>query len=267
MDKPRVSVIMAVYNAQAYLEEAIESVLNQSFTDFEFLILDDCSTDNSINILNVYASRDSRIKVFSNKENLGLTKNLNKLINFADGEFLARMDADDISLNERFKEQVEFFDSHSDIDILGTFSEDISEDGIVIGKRTVPVSHKDIIKLLPKLNPLSHPTVMFRSSIISKVGGYDERFRTSQDYHLWFKAVGKGLKINNIPKILFQYRMNDDYVARKNLKFRWNMFKAIIDGYKLIKHPWYKYHLALLTLALGFIPPFLFTQVKKLDPR
>lgn len=265
--KPRISVIMAVYNAQTYLEEAIESILGQSFTDFEFLILDDCSTDNSSKIIDLYAAKDVRIKVITNEENLGLTKNLNKLIHLADGEFLARMDADDISLNSRFKEQIEFFDSHPDIDILGTFSQDISEDGIVIGERTVPVSHKEIIKLLPKLNPLSHPTVMFRASIISKVGGYDERFRTSQDYHLWFKAVGKGLKINNIPKILFQYRMNDNYAARKNFKFRWNMFKAILDGYKIIKHPWYKYHLALLTLALGFIPTFLFTQIKKLDPR
>ncbi len=108
---------------------------------------------------------------------------------------------------------------------------------------------------------------MMRTSSIIKIGGYDERFTTSQDYHLWFKAIGNGLKINNIPKILFQYRMNDDYASRKNFKFRWNMFKVILDGYKLIEHPWYKYHFSLLTLGLAFIPTFLFVQVKKLDPR
>ncbi|GAA4882797.1 hypothetical protein GCM10023311_01140 [Flaviramulus aquimarinus] len=265
--KPKISVIMAVYNAESYLEEAIDSILEQSFTDFEFLILNDCSTDNSSKILDEYASKDERVKIFTNKENLGLTKNLNKLIKLANGEFLARMDADDISLSKRFEEQINFFENHPDIHIVGTFSQDISENGEVIGERTVPVSHEEIVKLLPTLNPLSHPTVMMRSSVIDKVEGYDERFRTSQDYHLWFKAVGKGLKIDNIPKILFQYRMNDDFVARKGFKFRWNMFKAILSGYKLINHPWYKYHYALLTLALAFIPPFLFAQVKKLDPR
>ena len=266
-EKPRISVIMSVYNAQLYLEEAIESILNQSFSDFEFLILDDCSVDNSINILSKFTSRDARVKVFKNKENLGLTKSLNKLILLSKGEFLARMDADDISLVDRFKEQINFFDTNPDIDIVGAFSQDISEIGEVIGERTVPVSHKDIIALLPKLNPLSHPTVMMRTSEIRKIGGYDERFRTSQDYHLWFKAIGNGYKINNIPKILFQYRMNDNYASRKNFQFRWNMFKVILDGYKLIGHPWYKYHFSLLTLALAFIPTFLFVQVKKLDPR
>ena len=266
-EKPRISVIMSVYNAEVYLEEAIESILNQSFSDFEFLILDDCSVDNSAHILSIFASRDARIKVFTNKENLGLTKSLNKLIFLANGEFLARMDADDISLVERFKEQISFFNTHPAVDIVGTFSQDISEIGEVMGERTVPVSHKEIIKLLPKLNPLSHPTVMMRASVISKIGGYDERFRTSQDYHLWFKAIGNGFKINNIPKTLFQYRMNDNYASRKNFEFRWNMFKVILDGYKLIGHPWYKYHFSLLTLALAFIPTFLFKQVKKLDPR
>ena len=266
-EKPRVSVIMSVYNAQLYLVEAIESILNQSFSNFEFLIVDDCSVDNSANILKVFAAKVTRIKVFTNKDNLGLTKNLNKLIHLAKGEFLARMDADDISLTERFTEQILFFDTHPTIDIVGTFSQDISEIGKIIGERTVPVSHKEIIKLLPKLNPLSHPTVMMRTSVIREIEGYDERFKTSQDYHLWFKAVGNGCKIANIPKTLFQYRMNDNYASRKNFQFRWNMFKVILDGYKLIGHPWYKYHFSLLTLALAFIPTFLFEQVKKLDPR
>tara|TARA_R110002126_G_scaffold181187_2_gene329916 strand:- start:4353 stop:5177 length:825 start_codon:yes stop_codon:yes gene_type:complete len=265
--KPRVSVIMAVYNADIYLEESIKSILNQSFADFEFLIVDDCSKDDSPNTLKAFSLIDSRIKVYTNKENLGLTKNLNKLIQISKGEYIARMDADDVSLPERFKEQVEYFESHSDIDIIGTFSRNISNSGVVIGHRKVPVTHSEILKLLPKLNPMSHPTVMFKASSIRQVGGYDERYRTSQDFHLWFKAIGNGLKINNIPKVLFEYRMNDSYVSRKSFKYRLNEFKIKLDGYKLINHPWYKYHQALISLVLAIIPPFLFSQLKKLDPR
>ncbi len=267
MVKPRISVIMSVYNSQPFLEEAIESVLNQSFPDFEFLILDDCSTDDSKIILNEFTAKDKRIRTFFNTSNSGLTKNLNKLIRECNGEFIARMDADDISLRKRFEEQIKFFENHPNIDIVGTFSQDISNDGTVIGDRKVPIRHEQIVKLLPTLCPVSHPTVMYRAAAVRKIGGYDERYRTSQDYHLWFKAVGNGLKIHNIPKVLFQYRMNDNYAARKNFKFRWNMFKAILDGYKFIGHPWYKYHYALLTLAMGFVPTFLFEQVKKMDPR
>lgn len=265
--QPRISVIMSVYNAQSYLDEAIESILNQSFTDFEFLIIDDCSNDDSKKILDLFALKDPRIKVFSNIKNLRLTKNLNKLIEMSNGEYIARMDADDISLRERFNEQIKHFENHSDVDIVGTFSENINKDGTVTGVRKIPITHKEIVKLLPKLNPLSHPTVMFRTYALKQIGGYDERYKTSQDFHLWYKAIGNGLRINNIPSILFQYRMDDNYISRKSFKYRLNEFKIKLDGYKLIKLPWYKYHYALLSLALAFVPPFLFTQLKKIDPR
>ena len=265
--KPKISVIMSVYNAKMFLEEAIKSILNQSFTDFEFLIVDDCSNDGSKKILDLYAQKDSRIKIFTNKENLRLTKNLNKLIEMSNGEYIARMDADDISLSERFNEQIKYFEDHLEVDILGTFSENISNNGTVTGKRKVPITHKEIVKLLPILNPLSHPTVMFRTSALKLIGGYDERYRTSQDFYLWYKAVEKGLKINNIPSVLFQYRMDDDYISRKSFQYRLNEFKIKLDGYKLIKLPWYKYHYALISLVLAFVPPFLFSQLKKIDPR
>ena len=265
--QPRISVIMSVYNAQSFLDKAVKSILNQSYSDFEFLIIDDCSDDDSKKILDLFALKDKRIKIFSNKKNLRLTKNLNKLIEMSTGEFIARMDADDISLSERFNEQIKHFENHPDVDIIGTFSENISNDGTITGERKVPITHEEIVKLLPKLNPLSHPTVMFRTSKLKEIGGYDERFKTSQDFHLWYKAIGNGLKINNIPRILFQYRMDDDYISRKGYKYRLNEFKIKIDGYKLIKLPWYKYHYALLSLALAIVPPFLFSQLKQIDPR
>jgi glycosyltransferase involved in cell wall biosynthesis len=264
---PKVSIIMSVYNAQTYLEEAISSILNQNYSDFEFLIVDDCSTDDSLNIIDLFMKTDQRIQLIQNKSNQGLTKNLNILIRKANGKYIARMDADDISHPDRLKKQVEFLDNDPNTDILGTFSQNISEKGEIIGIRKVPVTNDEIIKLLPKLNPISHPTVMFRSSSLKEIGGYDERFRTSQDFHLWFKAAGHGLRFYNMPKVLFQYRMNDNYIARKSFRYRWNEFKIKLDGYQLIKYPWYKYHTALISLILAFSPSFLFILLKKMDPR
>jgi glycosyltransferase involved in cell wall biosynthesis len=258
---------MSVYNSEAYLSEAIESILNQTYTNFEFLIIDDNSWDGSYEILKNFAGKDSRILLFKNEENKGLTKNLNFLLKKAKGKYIARMDADDISLPVRFEKQVNFLENHPEVDIVGNFSLNINEKDENIGVRKVPVTHYEITKLLPKLNPMSHPTVMYRKNSIVKVGGYDERFHTSQDYNLWFKAQALGLKFFNIPEVLFLYRMNDDYTSRKSFKYRWNEFKIKINGYKLIKYPYFKYYNALISLGLAFIPPFLFKFVKKLDPR
>ena len=267
LTNPKISVIMSVFNAQTYLKEALDSILNQTFSDFEFLLIDDCSTDKSSEILEAYAKKDDRIGLIKNGSNQGLTKNLNTLINIACGEYIARMDADDISQAERFKKQVEFLDNNPNIDIVGTFSEDISEDGKILGTRKVPVTNDEIIKLLPTLNPLSHPTVMYRRESIEKLDGYDEKYRTSQDYLLWFEAAGHGMMFYNIPEFLFKYRMNDKYTARKSFQYRMNEFRIKIRGYKYIHHPWYKYHMAFLSLILAFIPPFLFKFFKRFDPR
>ena len=108
---------------------------------------------------------------------------------------------------------------------------------------------------------------MYRRESIEKLDGYDAQYRTSQDYHLWFKAAGHGMKFYNIPEYLFKYRMNDKYIARKSFKYRMNEFKIKTRGYKYIRHPWYKYHMALLSLILAFIPPFIFIFLKRFDPR
>lgn len=258
---------MSVYNSAEFIDQSISSILNQTYKDFEFLIIDDCSTDNSFLIIEKYSKRDNRIKIFQNSKNLGLTKNLNKLIYHARGNYIARMDADDISLPDRLKKQVNFLNENPNIDIVGCFSENISEKGQLLGTRNVPIEHQNIIRLLPKLNPMSHPTVMIRTSSLKKIGGYDQKYRTSQDFHLWYKAAGLGMKFHNIPEYLFQYRMNDDYTNRKSFQYRWNEFKIKLDGYKLINLPWYKYYNALISLALAFVPSFLFQLLKKFDPR
>jgi len=266
-NKPKISVIMSVYNTETYLEEAINSILYQSFIDFEFLIADDFSTDNSGMILELCARKDDRIKIFTNKKNFGLTKNLNKLLQLANGEYIARMDADDISELNRFEKQIDFLENHKNIDIVGSFSKNINKKGEITGSRTMPIMHTDIIRLLPKLCPISHPTVMFRKESLEKIGFYNVKYKRSQDYDMWFRAAAAGLEFYNIPEFLFKYRMDDNYMSRKSFKDSWRDFKIILEGYKHINLPFYKYHFSLLTLASVFTPAFLFPLLRKIDPR
>lgn len=258
---------MAVYNGNKYLQESIESILNQSFTDFEFLIIDDCSEDDSYKILKDLALKDSRIKLYRNEVNLGLTKNLNKLIHKSSGEYIARMDADDISEVARFERQIDFFDTHKDVDIVGTYSSDIDENGKVFRKRTAPLLHKDIINVLPKLCPMTHPSVMFKKQSFAEIGFYNDKFRTSQDLEMYYRAAGAGLKFANIPEYLFRYRMDSEFLKRKTLKFRINDYKLRIEGFKHMKLPWYKYGYAIIPLILGILPSSLYNSLKKIDPR
>lgn len=258
---------MSVYNAEKYLEEAIDSIVNQTYQDFEFIIINDCSTDNSGAILNQYKQRYEQIVLISNSSNLGLTKNLNKALSIAKGDFIARMDADDISELNRFEVQHAFLHNNPNIDVLGSFSRNIDEKGTITGKRTAPISHRDILKVLPKLCPLAHPTVMFRKESLAKIGFYNEKYITSQDYDMWFRAAKEGLQFYNIPELLLKYRMNDKYVGRKTFKFRWNDFKLRLEGYKRMRLPLHQYAYALIPLVLGVIPGFMYAHLKKLDPR
>jgi glycosyltransferase involved in cell wall biosynthesis len=264
---PKISVIMSVYNTETYLEDAINSILCQSFIDFEFLIVDDFSTDNSVMILELCAKKDDRIKIFRNNENFGLTKNLNKLLHLANGEYIARMDADDISELNRFEKQIDFLENHKNIDIVGSFSKNINNKGEIIGSRTMPIMHSDIIRLLPKLCPISHPTVIFRKDSLAKIGFYNIKHKRSQDYDMWFRAAAADLEFHNIPEFLFNYRMDENYLSRKSFKDSWRDFKIILEGYKHINLPFYKYHFSLLTLASAFTPAFLLPLLRRIDPR
>lgn len=262
-----VSVVMSVYNAEKYLEEAIESIVNQTYQDFEFIIVNDCSNDSSLAILLDYEKRYNSIRLLNNTKNIGLTKSLNKAISVAKGEFIARMDADDISEHHRFERQITYFEEHEDIDILGTFSNDINGQGEIFRKRTTPVHHDDIVRMLPKLCPMAHPTVMFRKDSLASIGFYNERFRTSQDLEMWFRAAGVGLRFANIPEFLFRYRMDSDFLDRKTFQFRWNDYQLRLEGFKYIKLPWYKYGYALIPILLGILPSSVYNSLKKIDPR
>lgn len=262
-----ISVIMSVYNAEKYLKKAVESILNQTYKDFEFIIINDCSRDNSSAILEEYARYNKNIILLNNLDNLGLTRNLNLALSIARGKYIARMDADDISCLNRFERQVEFLRKDASYDIVGSFSNDIDGHGNIIGTRTSPVTHEKIIRMLPRLSPITHPAVMFKRNSLQKLGYYNVKYTTSQDLDLWLRAAGAGLKFYNIPEYLFQYRMDEDFVKRKTFKFRWNDCKIRLKGYKYIKLPWYKYSYAFIPLVLGIVPKRIYVLLRRLDPR
>lgn len=212
-DSPKISVIMSVYNGEKYLREAIESIINQTFTDFEFIIVNDGSTDNSLEIIKSYD--DERIKIMNNEKNIGLTKSLNKALKQARGEYIARQDADDISLSNRFEEQIKYLKNHLEVALIGTNAYLIDENGKVVGKRIA--SAKPSIKDLYKENQFNHGSVMFKKAVIDRLGGYNELLKYSQDYELWLR-IAKSDEMRNLTQVLYKLRFHDENIRHVNME-------------------------------------------------
>ncbi len=215
---PKISVVMSVYNGEDYLRPAIDSILNQTYRDFEFIIIDDGSTDSSKKIIESY--KDSRIRLISRK-NHGLTYSLNEGLKLARAEYIARQDADDISLPHRFEKEVAFLDSHPDVGLVG--SNYIAVDKTA--KKVVVVSnvfmhHDDLKACLVLCNQYGHGSIMMRKSAIEKVAGikgYDKKVGHVEDYDLWVR-LSRVSKVANIEDPLYKYRKVDTSVSHSKLE-------------------------------------------------
>jgi glycosyltransferase involved in cell wall biosynthesis len=204
---------MSVYDGASYLEKSIESILNQTFKDFEFIIIDDGSTDNSWEILNSYANQDHRIKLFKNEVNLGLTKSLNKGLALAQGDYIARQDADDISLPQRFEKQVARLGQNSDIVLASCNIELIDAEGKPFQTVKRACAPALVAWYLLFYNHLAgHSQVMFRRKLVEELGGYSETYRYSQDYELWCRLSKVG-EIAILPDVLLQQRRHGQSVS------------------------------------------------------
>ncbi|MDR7871379.1 MAG: glycosyltransferase [Tissierellaceae bacterium] len=216
---PKVSVIMGVFNGEKRIEIAIDSILNQTFSDFEFIICDDGSTDNSVDIIKRISNRDSRVKLIQNPKNLSLAPTLNNCLSVATGEYIARMDDDDISHPERFKKQVDFLDAHPEYAIVGTGRNMYDNNGIW-GKS---LGKGEVTKLDVYLGrSFVHPSVMIRRKSILDVGGYTigpETQRT-EDYDLWCKLYEKTYKGYNLSDILLDYFEGRESYRKRKYKYR-----------------------------------------------
>ena len=201
---PKVSVIMSVYNGEKYLHEAVESILNQTFKDFEFIIINDGSTDRTGDMLESYA--DERM-VIINQDKIGLTKALNRGLSLARGEYIARMDADDVSLPERLGQQVAFLDKNTDVALVGCNFYEIDDSGNIIAKKEVTLENEEIKWRLLFHNCFGHSTTVFRKECFSAVGGYDESIVYSQDYDLWLR-ISQHYNVGNLGEFLHKWRRN-----------------------------------------------------------
>ena len=209
---PLVTVLMPVYNGEKYLKNAIESILYQTFKDFEFLIIDDGSTDNSVEIMGSF--NDARIRIERNKINLGLIKTLNKGLKLSKGKYIARMDCDDISLPKRLSTQINFMEKHPEIGVCGSWVKIIGLEKKFINK--YPKKHEEAKAYLLFNTPLAHPSVIMRKEVIEKYKlEYDENYKHAEDYELWSRIINYS-KISNIPKVLLHYRMHPESVSKKN---------------------------------------------------
>ncbi len=212
MSSPVVSVAMSVYNAEPYLAAAIESILNQTFRDFEFIIIDDGSTDSSLKTLQKYAAQDQRIRLTS-RENRGIPQTRNEILAQSQGEFIAVMDADDIALPDRFAQQVEFLTQHPDVVCVGGGFDMIDEKGRYLTSLTVPTDDATIQKLaLAGHCSICHPTAMMRRTALQQVSGYDEAFRQTLDLDLWLR-LGEIGQLANLPQPLLRYRLHAQSVS------------------------------------------------------
>lgn len=215
MTTPRISVAMSVFNNAPYLAHAIESILAQTMTDFEFIIVNDGSTDGSGEIIDRFAAGDSRIKAI-HQANAGLIVSLNRIIEAARAPLIARMDGDDIALPERFARQLAFLDACPDIGVLGTGCTCIDEDGR-------PSSHKfdnltapeDVRADLRNGPPLCHPSVIMRRDAVSAVGGYHRAYRHCEDYDLWLR-LSERVRMANLPERLLLYRQSATQVSNRH---------------------------------------------------
>ncbi|MDK2932820.1 MAG: hypothetical protein PWP27_630 [Clostridiales bacterium] len=225
-----VSVLMPVFNGEKYLKESIESILNQTYNNFEFIIINDGSTDNSLHIINEYAKKDNRIVVISRK-NKGLVYSLNEGLAIAKGEYVARMDCDDVSMPERFGKQVQYMEQNREVSIIGTF---IQTFGILDEQIKTKYERwfnfkfdtKNIEEIFLKRCVICHPSVMMRKKVLQDLNGYSYRYKCAEDYDLWLRAIKKGYKLAQLEEKLIKYRVhtesksykdNQDYSAIKDV--------------------------------------------------
>jgi len=208
---PLVSVVMSVFNGGEFLQSAIDSVLEQTFGDFEFIIFDDGSWDGSSNVLARAAARDQRI-VLERLEHKGLTHALNRGLRDAQGEFIARMDADDISLPDRLEKQVRFLRSHRDIALVGSAFDLIDENSRSLKIIQYPLAPEDIEPELAQRCVICHPSIMARLEIMRELGGYRPQYLNGEDYDLWLRLIERH-RLANLPDVLLRHRQHTKKIS------------------------------------------------------
>ena len=204
IDQPPLSVVMPVHNALPFLDASIGSILNQSFSDFEFVILNDASTDGSDTVLRKWEKRDSRIRVIESPDKLGLAGSSNLIVSTSTARIIARMDADDVSHPDRLRQQLDIMERHSDVVVVGTLCDGID----AAGQRTRPADRWRIVRR-SRYIPFPHGSAMFRRKAFDEVGGYRKDFELGEDQDFFFRMTGVG-RVVTLPDVLYSFRYHTD---------------------------------------------------------
>ena len=250
----KISVIMGIYNCADTLPRAIDSILAQTYTNWELIMCDDGSTDNTLEVANNYKEKyPDKIIIIQNEKNIRLAATLNHCLEYTSGEYVARMDGDDTSTPDRFELQVSFLKSHPNIDLVGGLvAREFEGNTFVIH----PIAHPDRYSLHYG-TPFLHASIMTYKYVFDKVGGYTvaERTRRSEDWDLWFKFFASGFQGDNIDKVIYTVYEDDLHISRRRASDRWQSFKTTRIGYKALEYPKH-----------WIIKPFIETCVRSFTP-
>lgn len=254
---PKVSIIMGVYNCAHVVGKAIESIQEQSFTDWEFIICDDCSTDATFTVVKEYADLDSRIILIKNNTNSRLAFSLNHCLSIAKGQYIARMDGDDIALPDRLAKQVDFLDKNLAYNVVGGGIILFDEEG---DKRLLLNKEVPSVEDMKRRIPFFHPTIMMRKSAYDKLDGYlvSKRTLRGQDLDLWFRFYANGFSGYNLQEPVLKYHDDiGDYAKKSSFKVSWGLTKTMLSGFKANKFPFYSYIWAFVPIITACIPRFI----------
>lgn len=213
---PLISILMPAYNAEKYIAEAIESILNQTFTDFELIISDDASTDKTWEIIQDYSKKDKRISIYKNKKNLYIAENRNMLVRKAKGKYIAWQDADDISLADRIEKQYELMEKNPTVGVVGGYLQFFDESGLKSIRRYA-TDDISLRKSMFRYSPVAQPTAMIRRECFEKVGLYNPEYPPAEDIDMSFR-IGTLYKFANLPEITLNYREHHSSATFKKLK-------------------------------------------------
>lgn len=255
--KPLVSVLMGIYNCADTLEEAVDSILAQTYTNWELIMCDDCSTDNTLEVAKKIAQKDSRIVVINNDKNLTLAPTLNNCLKIAKGEYVARMDGDDICDPTRFEKELNFLQQNQEFALVSTRMNMYDENGVfgVTTAKDYPCK-EDLLKG----PPFCHAGCMMKKSVLDQVNGYntDKSVERVEDYDLWFRIYTAGYKGANLQEALYSMRDDRNAVKRRKMKYRINSFNIKRRVIKEFNLPKINYIFTIRPILLGLCPIFLY---------
>ena len=257
---PLISVLMGVYNCEPTLAEAIESIKGQSYKNWEFIICDDGSRDGTAPLVQKYAKEDSRIKFISNQENLGLAASLNHCAQYARGEYLARMDGDDISEPQRFEKLVAALKQNPDAAVVSSWMSCFDESGTWGLIQTKPAPTRDDFS---SGTPFCHAPCMMRHSVFKAIGGYGNEswVERVEDYNLWFRMYAAGYRGINLQEPLYRMRNDRAAMLRRNFRARRNGVIVRWKGVGLLGYPWWQRLWAVKPLLVWLLPSFIYLWI------